>query len=207
MYGRILWLQFAVQAYTGIGGHALPNPRMICNQEVSISITFGMLFLLVKFTTEDPNNVISLHAGTALCLTPVLLYFTIGLMPLIFMSFIAAVLIGTSVKAAFGRFTPAANKILLAVFLPTMGVLALETVGCAALQGIARNVPWHLAFDLMFWQVVGSTVDVVIMSPPGKFLKPWSTPKARRASTFLGYGPTPVHADSPAAGKAFFNAD
>jgi hypothetical protein len=178
----ILWLQFALQAYTGLLGHGLPNPRMVFNQEFSISTAFALLFFLVKFTTEDPNDMVSMKAGLALCLTPVLLYFTIGLMPLIFLSVFASVAIGTSVKGAFGRWTPAAEKVLLGVFIPSMLVLAVETTACDYLQGIAKNVPWHLLFDLLLWQVVCTAVDVCLITPVGKYLKPWSKEmEAKRA--------------------------
>ena len=39
------------------------------------------------------------------------------------------------------------------------------------LTNVSDQIPWHLVFDIMFWQVVGSAIDVIVISPrPGKFL-------------------------------------
>jgi hypothetical protein len=75
--------------------------------------------------------------------------------------------------------------VLLATFVPTIGILAIETLGCEFLQGVNLNAPWHLAFDLLFWQVVGTTLDVTLLTPPGIFLKPWSSESARRGSALM----------------------
>ena len=170
----MLWLQFAVQAYTGIGGHVLPNPRMIMNQEISIVLTFSLLFVLLKITTKSNVQLIIDDWKVCILLTmlPVLGFLTIGLMPLIFTSFAAVVALGTAFKGAFGRITPYGSKMLLSAFVPTIAVLAVETVSCDYLQqNISQNFPWHLGFDFMFWQVVGSALDLVVITPaPGKFM-------------------------------------
>ena len=170
----MLWLQVAVQAYTGIGGHVLPNPRMIMNQEVSIILTFSLLFVLLKITTKSDVQLVIDDWKVCLLLTllPVVGFLTIGLMPLIFTSFFAVIILGHSFKGAFGRITPYGSKMLLAVFIPTVMVLAVETLSCDYLQqNVSQNFPWHLAFDLLFWQVVGSALDVVVITPtPGPYM-------------------------------------
>ena len=169
----------------------LPNPRMIMNQEVSIAAGYAVLFVMLKYTTEDPDGNVSLKAGAVLCLTPVALFFTIGLKPLLFLSAFGALALSAAVKSAFGRFTPRASKTMLAVFIPAMLILAAESLVCTHLQSVSRAVPWHLAFDLLFFQVLGTVVDVVMISPPGLYLKPWSSEEVRERGCAVSPPTTP----------------
>mmetsp|Transcript_24129 Transcript_24129/g.50319 ORF Transcript_24129/g.50319 Transcript_24129/m.50319 type:complete len:550 (+) Transcript_24129:89-1738(+) len=167
----MLWLQWWLQFYSSLGGHMMPNPRVTANQEVCISLAFSLLFALVKFTSD--RDIISWKLALGLTVTPIVMYLTIGLMPIVFISFFSAMFVGTQFKGAFERLTPYAEKCLLWTFVPTIAVLAVETFGCDYLQNeVSRKVPWHFAFDVLFWQVVGSALDVVIVSPPGRFLTP-----------------------------------
>ncbi|GMI08981.1 hypothetical protein TrRE_jg3570 [Triparma retinervis] len=183
-YGRdvkairtMLWLQWWLQFYSSIGGHMMPNPRVTANQEVCITLAFSLLFALVKFTSDE--EILSWKLALGLTVTPIIMYLTIGLMPVVFLSFFSAMFVGTQFKGAFERLTPHAEKCLLWTFVPTIAVLAVETFACDLLQNhVSQKFPWHFAFDVLFWQVVGSALDVVIISPPGKFLTP--RPEAKK---------------------------
>ncbi len=169
---RILWLQFALQAYTGIFGHAIPNPRVVFNQEMSISLAFTLLFALVRYSTPEEKNVIGWKLALGLTVAPVMMFLTVGLLPVVFLSFFAAIFVGSTFEGAFGKFTPAADRLLLSVFVPTVAILGVETFACEYLQQeVGATVPWHLLFDLLFWQVVGTALDVVVIAPPGRFMK------------------------------------
>ena len=169
----LLWLQFALQAITGLLGHVLPNPRVVLNQEVSIILAFSLLFVIIKQSTPKHLHSIDWKVSTFLTVFPVVGYLTIGLMPVIFTSFIAALCIGSTVRGAFGLFTDHANKILMATFIPTILMLGAETASCGWLQkNVNEFFPYHLAFDLLFWQVVGSALDIVFITPrPGKYMR------------------------------------
>ncbi|GMH59040.1 hypothetical protein TrST_g10270 [Triparma strigata] len=169
---RLLWTQWALQFYTSVGGHMLPNPRMIANQEFSISLAFAFLFQLVKFTTDERYNLLDWKIAAAITGFLITLFLTVGLMPVIFLGFFCAVIIGTMFEGAFGRFTPYASKVLLGLFVPTALILAVESLGCDYLQtNVSASAPWHFAFDIALWQVVGSALDLVLITPaPGPFL-------------------------------------
>ncbi|GMI35737.1 hypothetical protein TeGR_g11657 [Tetraparma gracilis] len=164
---RLLVLQAAIQAFTALGGHALPNPRAVANQEVSIFLTYIFLLLLFTHLTPSGRNEVTAGAALLLCAAPVAFYAAAGLLPTIFSTFLGVLLLGCAVPGAFGRLTPRATSLLVATFLAAGALLVLETLSCDFLQGIARDVPYHLAFDIAFWQVVGGALDVVLVTPAG----------------------------------------
>jgi len=170
---RLLWAQFALQMFTSIGGHMLPNPRAVMNQEISIVIAFYFLFSFLELTTPKKSTHLFKQKTFILFTSMFMLgYFVIGLMPIIFTGFAATVMLSFLIQDAFGLITEQGRNILLATFVPTAVVLLIETTSCDWLQSnISNQVPWHLLFDIMFWQVVGSAIDVIVISPrPGKFL-------------------------------------
>jgi len=168
-----LWSQTMLQLFTSVGGHILPNPRMVMNQEISILLAFVCLFRLLELTTPSKSKeLVNWRLCAAFGLSSVVCYLTVGLMPVIFTCFIAAITMGTYVEGAFGLLTPRGNKVLLAIFLPTALVLVVESTSCEWLQtNVSSYIPWHLLFDVLFWQVLGSALDVIVISPrPGIFL-------------------------------------
>jgi hypothetical protein len=93
-------------------------------------------------------------------------------MPVIFTVFSASLAMSYTIKDAFGLLTPYSRSTLLYIFLPTATVLAVETVACDwLLTNVSFLLPWHLLFDILFWQVLGSAIDVIVISPvPGRFM-------------------------------------
>ena len=162
---NMLWLQWSLQFFTAVGGHGLPNPRMIANQEISIVLAFTLLFVIIKISTPTSVGTLDWKLALAVTCMPVVCFLTIGLMPVIFMSFISALFLGTLFKGAFSLFTPRADKVLLATFVPTLMILAVETFACDYLMGLSTQTPWHMLFDILFWQVVGSALDIVMITP------------------------------------------
>jgi hypothetical protein len=168
-----LWWQTGVQLFTSIGGHILPNPRIVINQEISILLAFVCLFKILKLTTpERASNLVNWKLFSIVAIISVGCYLTIGLMPVIFTCFAVSLSLGLCVRDAFGLITQRGNNVLLGTFIPAACVLLVETIGCQWLQtNISIMVPWHLLFDILFWQLVGTTIDLVIISPrPGQFL-------------------------------------
>jgi hypothetical protein len=168
----ILKLQSVLQAFTSIG-HIIPNPRMIFSQELSIVLSFTLLCMILRYTT--PKR-IYIPAGwkvvTALCIVPLVMFVTIGLLPVIYISCFAAIACAQYFKGAFSLVTPSGNRILLVMLLSTLTVLAVETLCCNGLQDLlGKDLPYHLVFDICFWQVIGSALDVVVCTPtPSKFM-------------------------------------
>jgi hypothetical protein len=173
MNKKLLWIQSALQLFTSIGGHMLPNPRVVLNQEISILLAFAFLFTFLEITTPSKSKHL-FKPKLFLLFTSIFMigYLTIGLMPVIFMSFITAVLTSYLIEDSFGLITNKGSTALLSVFIPTVFVLLIETICCSWLiTNISTNMPWHVVFDIMFWQVTGSAIDVIILSPrPSKFL-------------------------------------
>jgi hypothetical protein len=168
-----LMFQSMLQLFTSIGGHILPNPRVVMNQEISILLAFVCLFKILKLTTSSKaSELVNLNVFSTVAIVSVVCYLTIGLMPVIFTCFAVSLGLGIYIKDAFGLLTDYGKNVLLATFVPSACVLVLETFGCSWLQtNISTVVPWHLVFDILFWQVMSTTVDLVVISPrPGLFL-------------------------------------
>jgi hypothetical protein len=169
---NILWIQTALQIFTSVGGHMLPNPRMVLNQEISISLAFVFLYLFFDFTTTD-KWLIDFGAFATVTILSIIGFLHFGLMPIIFTLFFVAVALSYMITNAFGLLTDYSNKLLLSIFIPTSIILAVETLACDWLQSnISYLLPYHLLFDILFWQVLGSAIDIIIISPiPGRFLR------------------------------------
>jgi hypothetical protein len=165
----LLWTQFALQLFTSVCGHMIPNPSAVFCQEISIGLAFVLLYQIFMATTSESakrefgwTNVVLFIAT---CLAG---YLIIGLMPIVFMSFAIVMVFCIAFPDAFGLITPYGRHILLRIFGLSVCVLALETAGCEWLNAnVSVECPYHLLFDLLFWQVLGSAVDVVVLSPAG----------------------------------------
>ena len=170
---KLLWTQTVLQLFTSLGGHMLPNPRAVLNQEISITIAFAFLYLFFDFTTSHKNMcAIDVRSFVCVVMISIIGYIKFGLMPIIFTLFTSAVSLSFVIKFAFGLLTPHSRTILLSIFIPTSVVLVIETVACEwLLKNVSYLLPWHLLFDILFWQVLGSAIDVIIVSPiPGRFM-------------------------------------
>ena len=165
-----LWIQFALQLFTSVGGHMIPNPRVVLSQEISIALSFILLYNFFNLTTPQKSKSAidsqTVSMVIALCVSG---FLTVGLIPVMAVGFIIASTLEFIIPGAFSLLTPKGRLILLYSFLTCAVSLLIETIGCNWL--FSDDCPWHVIFDILFWQVLGSAVDVVILSPrPGRFL-------------------------------------
>ena len=165
-----LWIQFVLQLFTSVGGHMIPNPRAVLSQEISIALSFILLYNFFNLTTpNNSKNAVDSQTVSmviALCVSG---FLTVGLLPIMLVGFAVAVSIEFIIPGAFSLLTPNGRLVLFYSFLTCAVSLFIETIGCNWL--FSDECPWHVVFDLLFWQVLGSAVDVVILSPrPGRFL-------------------------------------
>jgi hypothetical protein len=170
---HMLWIQTGLQTITSIGGHMLPNPRVVMNQEISIIIAFLLLYSFFDIATPKRSRcIVDFNAFAAVASMSIVGYLWFGLMPVIFTVFAASLAMSYTIKDAFGLLTPYSRSTLLYIFVPTATVLAVETVACDwLLTNVSFLLPWHLLFDILFWQVLGSAIDVIVISPvPGRFM-------------------------------------
>ena len=170
---NILLVQTALQLFTSVGGHMLPNPRMVLNQEISIAVAFLLLYSFFDLTTPEKNRwIIDFGTFASVGFLSIVGYLWFGLMPVIFTVFAASLAMSYTIKDAFGLLTPYGKSTRLYIFVPTATVLAVETVACDwLLANVSYLLPWHLLFDILFWQVLGSAIDVIVISPvPGRFM-------------------------------------
>ena len=168
-----LWIQFALQLFTSVGGHMIPNPRAVLSQEISIALAMILLYNFFNLTTpQQSKQMIDAQSVSTIIAISVVGFLSVGLMPIIFIGFAVALSLELVVPNAFGLLTPDARLALLYPFIACIGTLLIETVGCSWLMdNISASCPWHVAFDILFWQVLASSVDVVILSPrPGRFI-------------------------------------
>ena len=166
-----LLIQFALQLFTSVSGHMIPNPRAVMSQEISIALSFILLYNFFNLTTpQKTRNMIDSQTVSMVIAVCVSGFLTVGLLPVIAVAFITAATLEYIIPGAFSLLTPKSRLILLYSFLTCAVSLLIETIGCNWL--FSDECPWHIVFDLLFWQVLGSAVDVVILSPrPGRFLR------------------------------------
>ena len=70
---------------------------------------------------------------------------------------------------AFGKLSKPAIK-TLAISTPLIfALLGAEVASCKSLLQLAR-APWHVVFDILFWQVYWTLLDVVALAKPGSSL-------------------------------------
>jgi len=143
------------------------------NQEISIAIAFFLLYSFFDITTPEKTRRV-IHFGTfaSVGFLSIVGYLWVGLMPVIFTVFAASLAMSYTIKDAFGLLTPYSRSTLLYIFVPTATVLAVETIACDwLLENVSYLLPWHLLFDILFWQVLGSAIDVIVITPvPGQFM-------------------------------------
>jgi hypothetical protein len=169
-----MWVQFALQLFTSVGGHMIPNPRAVLSQEISIAISFILLYNFFNLTTPHRSKqLIDAETVSAVILIAVAGFLAVGLMPIIVIGFAVAISLEFVIPNAFGLLTPDARLALLYPFGACAVALLIETFGCNWLmQNVSSNCPWHVVFDILFWQVLASAVDVVVLSPrPGRFIE------------------------------------
>jgi hypothetical protein len=169
---HMLWLQTGLQVVTSVG-HMLPNPRIIFIQELSISMSLLLLNSFFVLTTPKmARRIVDFNAFATMAAMSILGYLWFGLLPVIFTLFAASLALSYTIREAFGLLTPYSRATLLAIFVATASTLAVEAVACDwLLANVSYLLPWHLLFDILFWQVLGSAIDVIVITPvPGRFM-------------------------------------
>ena len=156
-----LWIQFALQLFTSVGGQNLTDGL---SQQISIGLSFILLYNFFNLTTSNSSkSKVDSHIVSMVIALCVPGFLTIGLLPVMLVGFIVASSLEFIIPGAFSLLTPKGRLILLYSFLTYTVSLLIETIGCVS--------HWHVVFDLLFWQVLGSVIDVMILSPrPGRFL-------------------------------------
>jgi len=159
-----LWIQFALQLFTSV---VSLDTRAFLSDEISIALSYILLYNFFNMTTPNVSkNTIdtqSVSLVIALCASG---FLTVGLLPVILVGFIVAISVEFIIPGSFSLLTQKGRLILLYSFLTCMASLLIETIGC-----VSDDCPWHVIFNLLFWQVLGSVVDVVILTPrPGHLL-------------------------------------
>ena len=159
-----LWIQFALQLFTSV---VSLDATAFLSEEISIALSYILLYNFFNLTTPNVSkNAIDTQTVSlviALCASG---FLTVGLVPVMLIGFIIAISVELIIPGAFSLLTQKGRLILLYSFLTCVVSLLIENIGC-----VSDECPWHVIFNLLFWQVLGSVVDVVILSPrPGRFL-------------------------------------
>jgi hypothetical protein len=155
-----LWVQFAIQLFTSVN-------RAFLSEYISITLSYILLYNFFDLTTPT----VSKHAIDSETVSLVIVlcasgFLTVGLVPVTLVGFIIAISVEFIIPGAFSLLTHKGRLILLYSFLTCVVSLLIETIMCND-----DECPWHVIFNLLFWQMLGSVVDVVILSPrPGRLL-------------------------------------
>ena len=177
----ILLVQSILQFITSIG-HVIPDPKVLFIEEISIAVTTIFLYRLVLFTEKsgEPSSkngecqLTSWKAVGVIIMAQLSVYLVVGIVPLIFIVAVIYLLAGTVLRTSlFGRFTGLARSCLATAFISTFAVLGAELASCEYLQKhVDTFLPYHVVFDFLFWQLNGSLLDLILITPsPGKWLK------------------------------------
>ena len=168
-----LWVQFALQLFTSVSSHLMPSQRTLFSKEISIALSFIMLYNFFNLTTpSETKNAIDSQRVNVVIAGCIVGFLTLGFLPSIVTGFVITLFIETIIPDAFSLITPQGRLVLLYSLLTCVLAMLGETLGCNWLLNNANSeCPWHLNFDLLFWQVLGGVVDIVILSPrPGLFI-------------------------------------
>jgi hypothetical protein len=159
----MLLIQLVLQSATCVG-HIIPNPRALLIQESSILATMSyLIYVHHAFTTG-----VKYRFRTSLLISSVMVggFLTVGLMPLIAMS---AVCVGTTVVLipnAFDRLTRRSARLLMGLMCFAIAELLVEESQCGRLMAISTTFPWHVVFDILFWQVIATIPPMILLSDP-----------------------------------------
>ena len=182
---RLLLLQSALQAWTAFAGHALSNPRVVYTQEVSILLV-GLAFHAFFESLHEKSTkggkapttggllggAIGGPANEVLAVVGITLawYLSFGLPSAISVGLVLLTLVlYLGGEDAFGKLSKPAIK-TLAISTPLIfALLGAEVASCKSLLQLAR-APWHVVFDILFWQVYWTLLDVVALAKPGSSL-------------------------------------
>lgn len=159
----MLCIQLVLQSSTCIG-HIIPNPRSLLIQEVSILATMSYLIYVHHAFTDG----VKYRFRTSLLISGVMVggFLACGLMPLIAIS---AVCVGTTVVLipnAFDRLTSRSRRVLMGMMCFAIAELLVEESQCSRLMSISRTFPWHVLFDILFWQVIATIPPLILLSDP-----------------------------------------
>lgn len=159
----MLFIQLILQSATCVG-HIIPNPRALLIQEISILATMSyLIYVHHAFTTGT-----TYRFRTSLLISGVMVggFLTVGLMPLIAIS---AVCIGTTVVLipnAFDRLTRRSARLLMGLMCFAIAELLVEESQCTRLLSVSESFPWHIVFDILFWQVIATIPPMILLSDP-----------------------------------------
>lgn len=186
-----LKVQIVLQAFTAFG-HCVPNPEVFFIAPISAMLMFMFIASVVDAThvtvtgKKDGKTWIDrLHNVTRFLekvyrregqgLTIYHEFFTFGvcMVVTILFSHIMVAILGmlpfflmfAYTKNIFTNLTTVSRVILVLLFVVDVLILFGETYSCHWLLQINEAVPWHAPFDLMFWQVTASAIDVMIILP------------------------------------------
>ena len=143
-------------------GHLIPNPRIFLIQEISITLTILWLYTFCKLTSKD--NLLSYRVIYFPIIFLIISMYLIGLQLTINIS---SVTIGFFLMfrcKIMDKLTLKSNYIVKSLFLLSFFILALENVYCENLLSISKFFPWHFIFDIVFWQIFSTTIDVIVLS-------------------------------------------
>ena len=159
----MLLIQLVLQSATCVG-HIIPNPRTLLIQEVSIIATMSYLIYVHHAFTAGMKY----RFRTSLLISGVMVggFITVGLMPLISISTIC---VGTTVvfiPNAFDKLTRRSARLLMGLMCFAIAELLVEESQCARLMSVSTTFPWHVVFDILFWQVIATIPPMILLSDP-----------------------------------------
>ena len=151
-------------------GHVIPNPRIFLIQEISIILTISWLYVFCKLTSSQ-NNILSDRIIYAPITFMIISMYLIGLQSTINISSPPIGLFLMSRYQIMNKLTSKANYIVKSLFLLSFFILTLENIYCENLLSISKIFPWHFIFDILFWQIFSTSMDVIVLSDDKMWIK------------------------------------
>lgn len=133
-------------------GHLVTNPYFFYIPQLSSMFIIYWLFLFIFNTTTELNTGKSIvYLGLTVssflfCMWIVGLYYTIFLHVFMFLVLIRSTTICNLLSKR--------NRLcIFGLFFLSFMVLGLEVLFCNNLLEVNSSIPWHLCFDILFWQI------------------------------------------------------
>lgn len=150
-YNLYIFILILLQLITMLG-HLIPNPYDLYIPQLSSVLIIYWLFLFIINTTSGVNTI---NNTVCLGLTIISFLFFMWLVDLYFTIFLHFFLFCIFLKSTnICNLLSYRNRIFLFIlFFFSFIVLGLEIIFCESLINYNSFIPWHLCFDILFWQV------------------------------------------------------
>lgn len=166
---KLCLIQSSVQLIT-MGGHLVDNPYLFFIPQLSAILTIYWIYYFSNITTTIEFQ-ISKKILIISFINMLLLIFFFGLISSIFLNFLMLIIFIRK-NNLFNKLSKKAKYFMFLMYFISFIILGIELYFCNNLLKIGPLIPWHIFFDLLFWQINGTIIIMMaILSNENKLIK------------------------------------